>query len=97
MVSPVEGRVAGKAGVCEKVKAAALKPIGELKVSWTKLFETKRGRLVEPMLEAPANDWSSASNAERDAAWAAFKALTRAGWRSDDAVGGANRDELHER
>jgi hypothetical protein len=32
---------------------------------------------------------------DRDAAWEAFKALTKAGWRSEDAGGG--RDELHDR
>lgn len=42
-----------------------------------------------------AAEWAAASDAEREAAWNAFKALTKAGWRSEGAGGG--RDELHER
>jgi hypothetical protein len=38
------------------------------------------------------------NDAERDAAWAAFKVLTEAGWRSASTVGAKqDRDELHRR
>jgi hypothetical protein len=93
----VRMRVAGKSGVWEKVNAAALRPIGDLKSSWRNLYKTKRGQLVELALEEPANDWPSATNAERDAAWTAFKALTKAGWRSDGDSEPLGRDQLHER
>ncbi len=39
--------------------------------------------------------WEQASNAEREAAWEAFKALWNAGWRSERPYG--PRDELYER
>jgi hypothetical protein len=95
----VRMRVAGKSGVWEKVNAAAIRPVGEeLRAWWRNLFETKRGQLVDLTLEEPANDWRSAGDAEREAAWAAFKALTKAGWSSEgDVVPGARRDDLHER
>ena len=94
----VQMRVNGKSGVWEKVNAAALRPIGECKVWWRDLFRTKRGKLVDLVLDEPPADWQSASDVERDAAWAAFKALTKAGWRSEgEGEGTAGRDELHER
>jgi hypothetical protein len=46
----------------------------------------------------PADHRPGATAAERDAAWAAFKALTQAGWRSEGGASvGRGRDELHER
>ena len=96
----VRMRVAGKSGLWEKVNAPALRPVGdELRTSWRKLFETKHGTLVDISLEEPANDWRSGTDADRDAAWAAFMALTKAGWRSEEEVpeGGLQRDDLHQR
>lgn len=42
----------------------------------------------------PAN-WEAADEVDRDAAWAAFKALRNAGWSSEGRT--LSRDELHER
>ncbi|MCB1503127.1 MAG: hypothetical protein KDK07_25675 [Bauldia sp.] len=51
-----------------------------------------KGRAAEPGVPP---GWEQASEAERDAAWEAFKALWNAGWRSERPYG--PRDELHER
>lgn len=94
----VRMRIAGRSGVWQKVNAAALRPIGETKAWWREVYGTKRGKLVDVVLDEPASHWPSANDAERDAAWAAFKALARAGWRSEaGAAAGAQRDDLHER
>jgi hypothetical protein len=87
-----------------------LKPVDGTKGAWGALYRERRGELVEIALDegaspppevasapAPAG-WSEASGAEREAAWEAFKALTKAGWRSDSAKGAKqDRDELHRR
>jgi len=58
------------------------------------LLEALRPAL--PSLHPPGwLEWVPATKAERDAAWEAFKALTKAGWCSDGARG--ERDELHQR
>ncbi|HVE82044.1 MAG TPA: hypothetical protein VND93_04330 [Myxococcales bacterium] len=87
-----------------------LKPVDETRELWSQLYPSRKGQRVEIDLEetpppgAPAAspvagsrgqpEWAAASDEERDAAWEAFKALTRAGWRSDGA--GGERDDLHE-
>ena len=98
----VQLRVAGKTGLWEKMRMGAagaatpgLKPIGEARKQWGELFTSRRGQLVEVLIDEPSNDWTGASDAERSAAWGAFKALTEAGWRSESPPG--DRDELHER
>lgn len=97
----VQLRVAGKTGLWEKMRLGAagaatpgLKPIGEARKQWGELFTRHRGKLVE-LIDEPSNEWTGASDAERSAAWGAFKALTGAGWRSESS--GDERDELHER
>lgn len=91
-------RVAGNSGVWQKVNAAALRPIGETKTWWRQIYATRRGKLVDILLDEADRDWRTATTPERDAAWAAFKALASAGWRSDgDAARGTSRDDLHER
>jgi hypothetical protein len=52
-----------------------------------------------PLASTPQQSgWSEAGGPEREAAWEAFKALSRAGWRSDAARGDdQDRDELHRR
>ncbi len=63
---------------------------------WSELYVTQRGKFVEIALdEGVGGDWIEASEADREAAWAAFKALAAAGWRSDGAP--LSREELHER
>lgn len=47
--------------------------------------------------EPTASTWSDATETERAAAWEAFKALTKAGWRSDVQPSGESRADLHER
>lgn len=42
-----------------------------------------------------AASWETASEAEREAAWQALKALWKAGWRSTESYG--SRDELYDR
>jgi hypothetical protein len=87
-----------------------LKPVDGTKGAWGTLYRERRGELVEIALDdggssppemasppAPAG-WREASDAEREVAWQAFKALTKAGWRSDSAKGDKlDRDELHRR
>ena len=94
-------RVAGKTGLWEKVRAApagaatpGLKPIGQARKQWGELFASRRGELVELTVDEPG-EWADASDAERTAAWSAFKALSQAGWRSESTS--SDRDELHER
>lgn len=98
-------RVDGQIGVWEKMRnteprnakarpTPGLKPVADMKNYWQHLFATRRGDLVE-IAAADNDNWSSASETEREAAWAAFKALTKAGWRSEEPHG--SRDELHER
>jgi hypothetical protein len=63
---------------------------------WNALYRAHRGRSVDVEIEPePADTWKDGSDVQRDAAWEAFKALMRAGWRSADAK--PTRDELHER
>ena len=103
-------RVDGKPGVWSKMRdteprnakrrpTPGLKPVAEIKDYWRRLFETRRGELVEISFddggEGGAKGWITAPNAEREAAWAAFKALTGAGWCSEAPYG--DRDELHDR
>jgi len=73
-----------------------LKPLAEAKDHWRTLFESQRGHLVEITEEGLSEQgWVGATDAEREAAWEAFLALTKAGWRSERPYG--DRDELHER
>lgn len=91
-------RVAGMSGLWEKMKdkpdgqpTPGLKPVGPVSEFWQGLFKTKRGELVDIEIEGG----SSSGDPERDAAWAAFFALTKAGWRSEgDRL---SRDDLHDR
>jgi hypothetical protein len=80
------------------------KPLGEARTRWHSLYEKRRGALL-PLQVRPAHGphgpqsaplWATASKEERHAAWEAFKALTRAGWRTE-ASKPFDRDELHER
>jgi hypothetical protein len=87
-----------------------LAPIGEAKAHWGNLFRRHRphGAVVDieraegadvssssGASAGPAPRWEMASEAEREAAWEAFKALSKAGWRSEGPYG--PRDELYER
>ncbi|MGJ3231397.1 MAG: hypothetical protein ACFE0P_06345 [Oceanicaulis sp.] len=85
-----------------------LKPVGRMRDTWFEWFKTRRGDLVSialagdaPARSTPANTATSdtlarAPQAERDAAWSAFEALSEAGWRWDGPRETA-RDDLHAR
>ena len=96
--------VNGVAGTWRKVKddptrgpVGAFNPLDEAsKRLWSDLFERRRGELVPLAWAESPEQWSDASDAQRDAAWDAFKALTKAGWTSD-ASGDVDRNDLHER
>lgn len=84
-----------------------LSPVGPMRSRWGAIyrkFKSQGGGLVE--IELVSDDggsvparvpprWEQASQAERDAAWEAFKARWHAGWRSERPYG--PRDELYER
>ena len=84
-----------------------LSPIGPMQARWGELYRRVKsagGGVVEIELVgetggAPAADtstrWEMASEAEREAAWEALKALSQAGWRSEGPYG--PRDELYDR
>lgn len=104
--STVRLRVNGISGLWEKMRDGSngaatpgLRPVGDVQTFWTELFNKRRGELVDLTIESQdlpeAGGASSASESEREAAWNAFKALTKAGWRSDAPYG--KRDELHDR
>jgi hypothetical protein len=101
-------RIDGRRGFFEKMRPGpngpmpGLKPVEDTRQLWRELYPSRAGQLVDlslddenPPLDAPPPHWSTASASERTAAWEAFKALTRAGWRSEGPAGG--RDELHEK
>lgn len=96
-------RVAGNSGVWEKMQdnrangapTQGLKPIAAAHTHWKGLYEAKPGEIVELTVDEPPAEWNDASDVERTAAWAAFKALTHAGWQSESTSN--DRDELHER
>ena len=75
----------------------AIRPVDSAaKAHWKTLFDERRGDQVDVRAaDTAAAQWQDASPAEREAAWEAFKALSRAGWRSESTPG--DRDELHER
>ena len=85
-----------------------LKPVGRMRDTWFEWFKTRRGDLVSVALagETPLRAESTnrtapgaldrAPKADREAAWAAFEALSEAGWRWDGPRETA-RDALHER
>jgi hypothetical protein len=88
------------------------KPLGKTKETWKRLYPGRRGELVDfalvedgesgppPVMTAARQQsasWNTATDAEREAAWDAFKGLTRAGWRSEGTAEGADRDDLHQR
>ncbi len=86
-----------------------LKPVGKMRDIWFDWFKTRRGELVSVALapnarapgraapaRSPASGLDTASEADRAAAWAAFEALSQAGWRREQA-GETGRDALHER
>lgn len=79
-------------------KPAAIRPVDSAsKSNWRIQFEAHRGKEVDVRLvDAPAERWNDPPDAEREAAWEAFKALTRAGW-SSEASDGSDRHDLHER
>ena len=83
-----------------------LKPVDTSRALWRTLYPSKAGQLVELTLDegdpaAPTGTenvatrtWAQASDVERAAAWEAFKALTKAGWRMEGFAG--DRDDLHD-
>jgi hypothetical protein len=85
-----------------------LSPIGPMQARWGELYrryKAEGGGLVEIELVSDAvpksgrkdvpSRWEEAPEAERKAAWEAFKALRNAGWRSEGPYGA--RDELYDR
>lgn len=83
-----------------------LTPVGPAKEQWRSLYLGRRGELVDVALASADEDgqsarlvsatrWEEAPEADREAAWEAFKALRTAGWRSDGPYG--PRDELYDR
>jgi len=99
----VKLRIDGVSGLWEKMrdqpdgkKTPGLKPHGEVAKYWRSLFEKRRGDLVEVSLESAGSAATEAASAmEREAAWAALKALAAENWRSEAPYG--SRDDLHER
>ena len=95
-------RVAGIVGDWRKMENSrrtgkptqGLKPLGAAFEHWTRLNQTHRDATVELVEERPS-DWRYALEPERSVAWAAFKALTAAGWRSESAA--TDRSDLHKR
>lgn len=85
-----------------------LKPVGRMRDTWFEWFKTRRGDLVSITLagDAPARSapppaaapdtLARAPQTDRDAAWAAFEALSQAGWRRDGPREGG-RDDWHAR
>jgi hypothetical protein len=82
-----------------------LQPLGEAGKHWRELFKAHKdagGTVVEIELDdseatTPSQmreRWEEASPEDQEAAWEAFKALRRAGWRSERPYGA--RDELYE-
>ena len=85
------------------------KPRGSTRDLWRSLYPSKRGTRVSIALKRPPpivgasmpapsplpETRSEATDAERDAAWRAFKALSTAGWKSSGEK--LTRDDLHER
>jgi hypothetical protein len=99
-------QVDGLRGVWRKMSAnrttgqdtPGLSPLGGMQKSWGTLFRERKGDIVDIALAddaAPAPSWSAAAPEDRSAAWAAFKALTSAGWRSEGDYG--SREERHDR
>jgi hypothetical protein len=96
-------RVNGLVGVWEKMRnrpsgdpTPGLRPIGEAASRWRKLFDRKRGQLVELTIDTDRQaETISRTPEEREAAWRAIVEATRAGWRSSQPYG--SRDEFHER
>jgi hypothetical protein len=105
-------RVGGRPQVFVKMRKGAqgLVPVDGRRGVWGELYRERPGAVVE--IEAvddppPTNpvdaaafavsQWIPGTQRERDAAWAAFKALTRAGWRSEKLDADADRDDLHQR
>ncbi len=96
-----------KASKTTGASTPGLSPLGASVAPWRALFRQhgpKSG--VEVDIELVGGEevrrsrkigerWESASEAEREAAWEAFKALSKAGWRSDGPYG--PRDELYDR
>jgi hypothetical protein len=87
-----------------------LKPLGEMRDRWFRWFKERRGEMVKIVLDEDIQgrasvrretgariplEYPTASKAEQEAAWEAFKQLRHAGWRSSEPYG--SRDELHER
>lgn len=96
-------RVAETAGVWQKMQdnrangapVQGLKPIAAARTHWKGIYESRRGEIVELAVDEPRGEWEDAPDAERTAAWAAFEALTHAGWQSESTS--TDRDDLHER
>lgn len=86
---------------------AGISPVGDAKRQWESIYSMRRGESVALELadggggggggggRRAADEWPRATEAERKAAWEAFKALQKAGWRSEGPP--LSRDELHER
>lgn len=106
-------RVAGALETFEKMKdrpdgpTPGLRPVTGSKGVWGQLYKDRRGEYVEvELIDQPLDQraastpshWTAATAAERDAAWEAFKALSRAGWRSSERdATSLDRDDLHQR
>lgn len=85
-----------------------LKPVGRMRDTWFEWYKTRRGELVsialagqvskrpEPLVAAGAKALDCAPQADREAAWAAFEALSEAGWRWEGPRQ-TGRDAWHER
>ncbi len=94
--------VDGVIGVWEKMRdrpagdpTPGLKPVGPVAAHWRRLFEKRRGALVDIKVVITAGEMIERTEAERRAAIDAFLDLAGRGWRSDQPYGA--RDELHER
>jgi hypothetical protein len=92
------------------VSTQGLKPLGEMRDLWFRWFRERRGEMVKIVLDEDMQgraalrrdtgariplEYPKASKEEQEAAWAALRALSQAGWRSEEPYG--PRDELYQR
>ena len=78
-----------------------IRPLGSMRTFWKKLYESRRGQLVDVQIVEPGEPRIKIhppllkTEAERRESMKAFLSMADQGWRSDGPYG--SRDEWHER